>query len=78
MMASRAGSALVLIGLIVLMVFLVTLSAGQGDLWLLLAGASLSALGLVVRRRAARLERTESQQFRTLRRLFRRPPEDDS
>jgi hypothetical protein len=78
--ALRAGSALVLIGLIALMVFVVTFSIDQADVRVLVLGAGLSALGLVLRRRAARAERQASQRFRTLRRLLGRadePPEPD-
>jgi hypothetical protein len=75
MMTSRAGSALILIGLIALMVFLVMLTTGQADWRLLLAGAALAALGLLLRRRAARTE--ASGRFRTLRRMLGHRPEDE-
>lgn len=65
---SRLGSALVLIGIILMVIFLVTNSAGQGNLRLLLAGAAVSALGVLLRRR--RPERADSGRFRTLRRLM--------
>ena len=74
-LTSRAGSALTLIGLIALMVFLVTLTIGQADWRLLLAGAALAALGLLLRRRAARTE--ASRRFRTLRRMLGHRPEDE-
>jgi hypothetical protein len=67
---ARAGNALVLLGLIALVVFLVMLSAGEADVLLLLGGAATSALGLLLRRRAARRERSEPARFRSLRRLF--------
>ncbi len=76
-MASRAGSALVLLGLIALMVFLVTFSIDQADVRALILGAGLSALGLVLRRRAARRERRTTERFRTLRRLLGRAEEPD-
>jgi len=77
-MAARFGSALVLIGLIVLVVFVIMLSAGTTDLLLLLAGSAICALGLLLRRRAARLDRREAQRFRSLRLLLgRRPPDDE-
>ena len=74
-MISRVGSALILVGLIALMVFLVTLTIGQADWRLLLAGAALAALGLLLRRRAARTE--ASRRFRTLRRMLGHRPEDE-
>jgi len=74
-MTSRVGSALILIGLIALMVFLVTLTIGLADWRLLLAGAALAALGLLLRRRAARTE--PSARFRTLRRMLGHRAEDE-
>ena len=56
----RLGSALILLGVIILTVFLLSLTVGQGDPWTLLAGASSSALGLVLRRRNARAAREAS------------------
>lgn len=56
----RLGSAFILLGIIVLTVFLLSLSVGQGDAWTLVAGASLSALGLILRRRNARAAREAS------------------
>ena len=50
-MLLRLGNALVLIGLIVLVVFLITFSGGVADLRTLLAGAGLAIAGLVLRRR---------------------------
>lgn len=76
-MVLRTGSALVLLGLIALMVFLVTFTIDQADVRVLLLGAGLSALGLVLRRRAARQARIASKRFRTLRRLLGRPDEPD-
>jgi hypothetical protein len=80
-MLLRLGTALVLMGTITLIVFLLTYSAGQADLRTLLAGAGLTLLGLVFRRRGAPAVEAESARFRTVRRLLRRPtppPEDDS
>jgi O-antigen/teichoic acid export membrane protein len=79
-MAARAGSALVLVGLIALVVFLVMFSAGDANVLLLVGGAATSALGLIVRRRASRRPRAEATRFRTLRRVFghRSPDEDDA
>ena len=71
-MTARAGNALVLIGLIALVVFLVMLSAGETDVLLLVGGAAMSALGLLLRRRAARRERAEPARFRALRRILGR------
>jgi len=76
-MASRAGSALILLGLIALTVFLVTLSANQADVRVLLLGAGLAALGLLLRRRAARLEKKESGRFRAWRRITRRSSKEE-
>jgi uncharacterized membrane protein len=70
-MLLRLGSALTLIGLIVLVVFLITFSAGVADLRTLLAGAGLAAAGLVLRRRG-RPAYDESSRFVTVRRLLRR------
>ncbi len=76
-MTARAGNALVLIGLIVLVVFLVMLSAGEANGLLLVGGAATSALGLLARRRGLRRERAESARFRTFRRMLGRPPHDE-
>jgi len=74
-MASRFGSALILIAVIALVIFLLTLQVGQADLRALLLGAALAALGLVLRRRGR--HRVRSGRFQTLRRLSGRPGEDD-
>lgn len=76
-MTARLGSALVLIGLIMLIVFLIMFSAGTSDMFLLLGAALVSTLGLLLRRRAARLDRHEAQRFRTLRHLLEAHPPDD-
>lgn len=68
-MLHRLGSALVLIGIIILVVFLVTGSIGQGDMRLLLAGAALSLLGLRLRRRPPE-EDQEPRRFRAIRRML--------
>ena len=68
-MASRFGSALMLIGLISLVVFILTFQIQQPDIPALLLGASLSALGLVIRRRASRKAEKYTARFQTLRRL---------
>lgn len=69
-MSLRLASALILIGLIALVVFLLTVQVGQGDPMVLLMGASLTALGLLLRRRALRRARRPSQgRFSLLRRM---------
>jgi hypothetical protein len=77
-MTFRLGSALILIGLLTLVVFLLGMSAQQPDLRLLLGGAAVSALGLLLHRRGARAAASPSR-FRMLRRALRRPlpPPDD-
>jgi hypothetical protein len=74
-MLFRFGSALVLIGTIVLIVFVLTYSAGQADLRTLLVGAGLAVLGLMLRRRGAPAVDAEPARFRTVRRILRRPAE---
>ncbi|MBM3122533.1 MAG: hypothetical protein FJZ97_10185 [Chloroflexi bacterium] len=77
-MTYRLGSALILIGLIVLIVFLLGWSVQQVDVRALLGGAALCALGLILRRRAAR-DVVSPARFRLLRRALGRgepPPED--
>ncbi len=69
-MSRRFGNALILIGIIFLLVFLVTTQIGQGELAVLILGAALSALGLLLRIRARRREDRQSRErFRVLRRL---------
>jgi hypothetical protein len=68
-MASRFAAALILVGLILLTVFALTLQVQQGDPLILLLGASLSGLGLLIRRRIARRRKRTSGRFSTLRRL---------
>ncbi|HKY84863.1 MAG TPA: hypothetical protein VJ160_08570 [Anaerolineales bacterium] len=67
----RLGTALTLIGLIVLVVFLITFSADRGDLRTLLAGAGLAIAGLVLRRRGQGAP-VESARFVTVRKVLRR------
>jgi uncharacterized membrane protein len=76
-MAYRFGLALILIGLISLMVFAVTYLNQEGDVLTLLLGASLCALGLMIRRRIARRNRSEASRFRIFRRFRERIPEDE-
>jgi hypothetical protein len=77
-MTYRLGSALILIGLIILIVFLLGLSVRQGDVRALLGGAALCALGLLLRRRSVRSAAPPAR-FRLLRRALGRgdPPPDD-
>ena len=75
-MLLRLGNALVLIGLIALVVFLITFSGGVADLRTLLAGAVLAVAGLVLRRRG-QPSRVESSRFVTMRRVLGRRAEAD-
>jgi hypothetical protein len=77
-MTFRLGSALILIGLLALVVFLLAMTVQQADVRLLLGGAALCALGLLLHRRAARAQASPAR-FRTLRRALGRgdPPPDD-
>jgi positive regulator of sigma E activity len=69
-MSRRFGNALILIGIILLIVFLLTTQIGQGELTILVLAAALSALGLLLRIRARRREEKQSRdRFRVLRRL---------
>lgn len=68
-MASRFGSALIIIGLISLVVFILTLQIHQPNTLALLLGASLAALGLVIRRSSARNAQRRTARFQTIRRL---------
>jgi uncharacterized membrane protein len=74
-MFARLGSALVLIGLIVLVVFLVTSTSGQANYWVLLAGAGVCILGLRMRRRPPE-ETREPARFKTVRKILTPPDED--
>ncbi len=73
-MLQRLGNALVLIGLIVLVVFLITFSGGVADLRVLLAGAGMAVAGLVLRRRG-QPSRADSSRFVTMRRVLGRRAE---
>lgn len=74
-MLARLGSSLVLLGVIGLVVFLVTASAGQAVAPALLLGASLAALGLVLRR-LGRPPRGRARRFRAVRRLLGRADDE--
>lgn len=67
-----------LIGIVLMVIFLVTSSAGRGDPLTLLAGAAVSALGLLLRRRRQQ-ESSGSGRFQTLRRMMGEdvPSEDE-
>ena len=77
-MTARFALALILIGLITLMVSVTTYMNQEGDVRSLLLGASLCALGLILRRRVARRERAESGRFRLLRRFSERGEVDEN
>lgn len=69
-MSRRFGNALILIGILLLIVFLLTMQIGQSELTVLVLGAALSALGLLLRIRARRREARQSRErFRVLQRL---------
>ena len=70
-MLLRLGTALTLIGLIVLVVFLITFSADRADMRTLLAGAGLAVAGLALRRRGQPAPE-ESARFVTMRKVLRR------
>lgn len=76
-MASRFGAALILIGLISLVVFILTFQIHQPETMALLLGASLTALGLIILRRAAGNAKRRSARFQTLQRLRRGSEEFD-
>jgi membrane-bound ClpP family serine protease len=75
-MLARLGSALILIGVVLMVIYLVTGTVGQGDLRLLLAGAACSVVGLFFRRR--RPSPGTSARFRGLRRLLGGDEESDA
>lgn len=76
-MLFRLGSALILIGLIILVVFAFTLGVGQADLRALLAGAAIAALGLLIHRRVRQARPKSVGRFRMLRRILGETPPDD-
>jgi hypothetical protein len=73
-MLLRLGTALVLMGTIALILFVLTYSAGLADLRTLLVGAAMTVIGLVFRRRGAPAQVAESTRFRTVRKLMGRAP----
>jgi hypothetical protein len=76
-MLFRLGSAMILIGTLILVVFALTLSAGVADIRAFLAGAGLAILGLLIHRRARRVRVGSAGRFRTLRRILGEVPPDD-
>lgn len=76
-MLARLGSALILIGLVTLVVYLVSSTIGQGDAWLLLAGALIALAGLILHRRGLAGASMASGRFRTLRRMMGQEQADD-
>ncbi len=68
----RLGTSLILLGVIALVVFVMTLTIEQASLWTLLAGALLSATGLILRRRFAEPLPPRPERFKLLRRLIGR------
>ena len=77
MLRRRLGAALLLIALIILLVFLVTASAGESNLDTLLAGLAAAFLGWLLRR-SARRERQPPRRFRTLRRVTGHPTPEEA
>ncbi|MEJ2550017.1 MAG: hypothetical protein P8Z42_15270 [Anaerolineales bacterium] len=67
-MTHRLSLALILIGAISLLVYVISASNQQGNPELLLIGACISLLGILLRRRAIRSRESQSQRFRLLRR----------
>jgi len=74
-MLSRLGTALILVGVIALVVFLLTYQVQEADLNVLLIGVGASLFGLLLRRRSARQSARQSTRFQMLRR-FRDGGED--
>jgi hypothetical protein len=65
---------MILLGLITLVVFLFTLTAGQAQTNMLLAGSGLCLLGLLLRRRRRPVD---TKRARFLRRMLGRPQDHD-
>jgi hypothetical protein len=76
-MLFRFGSALILIGTLILVVFALTLSAGVADVRTFLAGGALAILGLLIHRRVRHGRPEPAGRFRTLRRILGEAPPDD-
>lgn len=69
-MLFRLGSAFVLIGLLLLIVYLVTFNTQPMDPRILAAGSGLCIIGLVLHRRAAAKSRPTHGRFHTVRKLL--------
>lgn len=67
-MVHRFSLALILIGVIALLVYIISASNQEGDPQLLLIGACISLIGLLLRRRAIHSRASQAQRFRLLRR----------
>ncbi|MEK6587217.1 MAG: hypothetical protein AABY97_00045 [Chloroflexota bacterium] len=78
MLGYRVGSALILLGIIVLSVFLLGLSIEQGDFGLLLAGAGLCLFGLILRRNNARRSAAGPARFQSLRHFLGEAEDEES
>ncbi len=73
----RLGSALLLIGLMLLIIFWVIFRAGTADATSLFAAAGLVVLGLLLQQRGRRkMGRESAARFATMRRLLGRAPSD--
>jgi len=68
-MISRLGTALILVGIIAMVVFLLTYQVQEADLNVLLFGVGASLFGLLFRRRGARQSARQSTRFQMLRRF---------
>lgn len=75
-MLSRLGSALILIGVILMVIYLVTGTVQQSDIRLLLSGGGAAALGLFFHRRGA--PPVQGNRFEGLRRLLGGDEESDT
>lgn len=71
------ASALLMMGAIALIMFVVMISKGQFDLTSLVLAASLLGLGLLLRRRERRMRMGPPMRGRLLRRLLRREPQQE-
>ena len=69
-MLYRLGSALILIGLVLLVVFLVTYQEDSMQTSTLLSGLGLCIAGLIFRRRGQRRRQSPPTRFRTVRRFL--------
>jgi hypothetical protein len=75
-MMYRFGTALILLGVIALTIFVVTISGGQSDYRFLLSGCILCLLGLILHRRHAP-PKVESGRFQTIRHLLGRSLQEE-